>query len=154
MSARDLVLDSRALSALLDPKKPDHEAAKHVLATRLAARALSDTDQDRPLFYVPALVVYEVRRGVLKRENRRLLTQLDRFLRTHAQVEPFDQATAEAAAALWVTRSREGRPAGELDLLILATAATIGADVVTADDGFPTVEGVTLWRWPALAGAA
>lgn len=65
MSARDLVLDSRALSALLDPKKPDHEAAKHVLVTRLAARALSETDQDRPLFYVPALVVYEVRRGLL-----------------------------------------------------------------------------------------
>jgi predicted nucleic acid-binding protein len=150
---RPLVLDTRALSALLDPKKPDHPSAAHVLATLLAARARGEIEPDQPLFSVPALVVYEARRGLLKRDNRRLLTHLERFLRTQSRVVPFDQRTAELAASLWVARSREGRPAGELDLLILATAVTIGADVVTADDGFPTAEGVTLWRWPDLAEA-
>jgi predicted nucleic acid-binding protein len=96
---------------------------------------------------VPALVVYEVRRGLLKRANRRLLVQFDRLLRNHAHVHPFDEATAQRAAEEWVTRTRAGKTPGELDLLIAVTGAVLGADVV---EGFPEPSGVRLRRWADL----
>jgi predicted nucleic acid-binding protein len=44
------------------------------------------------------------------------------------------------------------RPTGELDLLIASTAAGLGADVVTADDGFSAVDEVRRLRWRNLSG--
>lgn len=142
-----VVLDTRAISALLDARKPDHAEAQRALGALLAARAADRSEPSQALFIVPALVVYEVRRGLLKRGNRRLLIQLDRLLRNHARVEPFDEATAERAAVEWVQRTSQGRTPGELDLLIASTAAVLGADVITADLGFPEPAGVTLLRW-------
>ena len=148
---REIVLDTRALSALLDERKPDHTEAQRALELRLRARATREGAADQPLFIVPSLVLYEVRRGLLKRDNQRLLRKLAQLLRAVATIEPFDEAMADRAAVEWVTRTRAGRTPGELDLLIASTAAVLGADVVTADNGFPEPEGVRLLRWADLA---
>ncbi len=147
---RDIVLDTRALSALLDERKPDHLDAQRALESRLRARADGRLEANRPVFIVPSLAVYEVRRGLLKKGNQRLLLKLSRLLRTIARVEPFDESMADRAADEWVTRTRAGKTPGELDLLIAATGAVLCADVVTADNGFPEPAGVTLRRWADL----
>lgn len=149
---RAVVLDTRAISALLDARKPDHGDAQRALGVLLAARAADTAEPSQALFIVPALVVYEVRRGLLKRGNRRLLMQFDRLLRNHARVEPFDELAADRAAEEWVARTRAGKTPGELDLLIAVTGAVLGADVVTADDGFPEPAGVRLRRWADFVG--
>jgi predicted nucleic acid-binding protein len=141
-----LVLDTSALSALIDEKKPDHGDARRVMQARLLQRAEDEDAEDAPLFLVPALVLYEIRRGLLHRDHQRLLRKLAQLLRTLAAVEPFDTAMAERAAQAWAARASSGRQAGGLDLLIASTAAVLGADVVTADDGFPNVGQVRLLR--------
>jgi len=68
-----LVLDTSALSALIDDKKPDHEDARLVMQARLLKRAESEDAADEPLFLVPSRVLYEIRRGLLHCGNQRLL---------------------------------------------------------------------------------
>ncbi len=147
---KDIVLDTRALSALLDERKPDHADAQRALEARLRARADGRLEANRPVFIVPALAVYEVRRGLLKKDNQRLLLKLARLLRTIARVESFDEVMADRAATEWVARTRAGKTPGERDMLIAATGAVLGADVVTADNGFPEPAGITLRRWADL----
>lgn len=117
----------------------------------LRARAQVPGAEDEPLYVVPALVLYEVRRGLLKSQNARLQRSLDALLRAYVRVVAFDATTAERAAVEWVARTRSGKTPGELDLLIASTGAVLGADVVTADNGFPEPEGVTVRRWADLA---
>lgn len=84
MRDRELILDAVALSALLDPRKPDHLYAQKVL---MAWAFESAEEPDRPVvspFVVPTVALYEVRRGLLKTHSKRLLRDLDRFLRTYA----------------------------------------------------------------------
>lgn len=151
MTDRDLVLDAVALSALLDERKPDHADARRVLAAWAAESAPDAGDAAVPPFVVPTIVLYEVRRGLLKVGARRRLRDLDRFIRTYAWIEEFDQETASIAAELWADRARAGQPAGERDLLVLATAKLLDCDVITRDAGFPSVKGVRVLTWAQVA---
>jgi len=151
MRERDLVLDAVALSALLDERKPDHVYARRVLSDGVARRAKDVQQLDSALFLVPSITLYEVRRGLLKVGARRRVRALDRFLRAYGSIEDFDEGAAKVAARLWAERSKAGRPAGERDLLILATAVVAEADVVTRDTGFPTTTGVSVLTWEQVA---
>lgn len=145
-----VVLDTNALSALFDSKKSEHADAVAAMHRLLGARTESTVDSHEPLFIIPSLVVYEVKRGLLKRNNWRLLHYVERILEQYADIEPFDEDVAEIAAKTWVHRSQIGRPAGELDLLISATAVSVGYDIVTADGGFPDADDVRTLRWDSV----
>ena len=107
---RELVLDAVALSALLDDRKPDHAHALRMLSMLVGGGADEPADAADALFVVPAITLYEVRRGLLKVRAVRRIRDLDRFLRTYAWVQDFDEETANTAAELWAERERA--PAG------------------------------------------
>lgn len=151
MTDRELVLDAVALSALLDERKPDHAHARRVLAAWAAASAEDENSAAASPFVVPAIVLYEVRRGLLKADAKRRVRDLDRFIRTYAWIEDFDEEAANIAAKLWAERSHAGRPAGERDLLILASAVMVEGDVISRDGGFPTTKGVRVLTWEQVA---
>ena len=151
MRDRDLVLDAVALSALLDERKPDHAHARKVLLAWVTESATDLELRDLPPFVIPAITLYEVRRGLLKAGAARRVRDLDRFLRTYGWIEDFGEEAANIAAGLWAERSRAGQPAGERDLLILATAVVVDGDVVTRDEGFPRTEGVAVHTWEQVA---
>lgn len=142
-----VVLDTNAICALFDSKKAEHQDAVEALARLLKARAEEEDDSLDPIFIIPSLVVYEVKRGLLWRQNKRLLRRVNDVLRLYAYIEPFDVAAAEQAAEEWARRAVAGRPAGELDLLIWATANSVDENIVSADKGFPEAQGVRKLRW-------
>ena len=78
-------------------------------------------------------------------EKRRL--RFEQLLRAFAFVDDFDERSAETAASLWAERKAAGQSAGEIDLMILAGAVALAADVITEDAGFPSAPGITLMRW-------
>lgn len=63
---RNLVLDAVALSALLDERKPDHLHARGALSMLAGESADEPAGVADALFVVPAITLYEVRRGLLK----------------------------------------------------------------------------------------
>ncbi len=142
-----VVLDTNALVALLFEKKPEHQDAKQAMGRLLVAQGAEPAPQTDPLFIVPSLVVYEVCRGLLKIKAEKDLLRFGQFLRQYADVSPFDENTAEVAAVLWSRRAAAGQPAGELDLLIAATAVVEDCDVVTYDKGFPTEPDFRILTW-------
>ena len=144
---RELVLDAVALSALLDERKPDHLHARRALSMLAGEGADGPADMADALFVIPAITLYEVRRGLLKIRAARRIRDLDRFLRAYAWVQDFDEQTANTAAELWADRERRGKKPGERDLLIFATAMAADGDVVTRDEGFPTAGAVSVLTW-------
>jgi predicted nucleic acid-binding protein len=146
-SFRPVVLDTNAVAALFDAKKPEHQDAKDAYERLLAARAADPSKQAECLVVVPALVVYEVRRGLLKVGSQSMLRHFDQLLRAQAYIAPFDEDTANLAAKEWAALQTAGKAAGELDLLIAATALEVDENIVTADIGFPALPGIRKLRW-------
>ncbi len=140
MAPKFVVLDTSAVSELIDDQRPGHPAASRGLE-RLAAELPLDA------IVVPTLVVYEIRRGLIHSNSERRRLRFEQFLRAFAFVDDFDEESAEAAASLWAQRRAAGLTAGEMDLMILASAVALQAELVTEDTGFPTAPGVTLLRW-------
>ena len=63
-------------------------------------------------------------------------------------VQPFDLQAARVHAALSVELAERGTPVGPHDLLIAATAVSLGYDVATRDlRSFPKVRGLKVLRW-------
>ena len=63
-------------------------------------------------------------------------------------VLPFDLLTARVHASLWAQLASKGVNIGAHDLLIAATALTVGYDVVTHDKrSFPKIPGLKLLDW-------
>jgi tRNA(fMet)-specific endonuclease VapC len=140
MALKPVVLDTTAVSHLIDDQRPEHPTA---------SRGLERVGAELPpkSVIVSALVVYEVRRGLIAvgADKRRL--RFEQLLRAFAFIANFDEPSADTAASLWAKRKASGQLAGEIDLMILAAAIALGADVVTEDNGFPSAPGVTLMRW-------
>ena len=60
-------------------------------------------------------------------------------------VKPFDLPTARTYARLLAERASQGRPIAPHDLIIAATAMTLGLRVVTRDArSFPTITGLSV----------
>ncbi|HEY5433963.1 MAG TPA: type II toxin-antitoxin system VapC family toxin [Candidatus Limnocylindrales bacterium] len=120
------VLDAGIVIAALDASDAHHEAALDALRD---ARARGDA------FLVPASAYAEVLVGPSRRGADAVAT-VDAFLDAlAATVEPASREIARAAAAL---RAEHGRGLRLPDVLVLATGAVAGADLVlTTDAGWP-----------------
>ncbi len=101
---------------------------------------------------VPAIVVYELRYGLLRLPEaaaRPRLLALETLLMP-MQLLAFDQRCAEMAATLRASLERLGTPIGAHDLLIAATALRHGATLVTRNvREFGRVSGLDVVDWHA-----
>ncbi len=143
-----------------------------VVDTNLLSLALRDLRDDKrtPLrasfeaylaehggLHLSVLVLYEIRRGLPRKGDRRISALLDQLVRM-SQVLYFDTSEISVwpfAAKLWVELQQAGKPMGDFDLLIAATAQAYQMAVATADCGFDNLgERVPIERWDAVQPAA
>lgn len=98
---------------------------------------------------VSALTRMEVAYGLaLSAERARKLTPvLEAFFSATATL-PFDEADAQAAAAIRAALKTKGQPIGAYDVLIAGTALARGLVVVTANVGeFQRIGGLQMENW-------
>ncbi len=129
---RGPLLDTTILSDVLKRKEP--------VATRFDEASLRAPPS------MSVLSWYEVERGL---RHARAVGQRRAFLRITREVRmlPVDREVADRAADLWVDQALLGRPIGELDTLIAATALAHGLPLATRDLDFAAVRGLTVLRW-------
>ncbi|CAN5220681.1 tRNA(fMet)-specific endonuclease VapC [soil metagenome] len=106
---------------------------------------------------ISAVTYAELLHGV-EMANDRTRASRQAFVEAVAQRVPvlaYDQRVARTHAGLLAATQRSGRPRGAHDLIIAATAATLGLTVVTSDpDGFTQLPGVDVrGREPDSFGA-
>ncbi len=111
-------------------------------------RALADHRDET--FCISAVTAAELLHGVERLgAKKRAATQtfVEGLLRA-MPILPFDLAVARVHARVWAELRAKGRPVGERDLMIAATAITHGLAVVTRDErSFPHIPGVGVERW-------
>lgn len=102
------------------------------------------------LLAVPAIVVYELRYGLLRLPEaaaKPRLRALEKFLH-FLQIVPFNEQVARYAAQIRADLERQGTPIGPHDVLIAATALSIQGTLVTRNvREFARVEGLQLLNW-------
>ena len=125
----------------------------HLLDTNVASYIIKGNvpSVDRWLAKVPVADVFistvteaELRYGVARRTGAtRLETLVEDFLLT-VTILPWDSAAAKQYGRLRATLEREGRPMGNLDMMIGAHALAVGAVLVTNDRAFSRIKNLKL----------
>jgi tRNA(fMet)-specific endonuclease VapC len=125
----------------------------HLLDTSVASYIIKGNvpSVDRWLAKVPVADVFistvteaELRYGVARLPNAaRLGTLVEDFLRT-VTILPWDSEAAKQYGLLRATLEREGRPMGNLDMMIGAHALAVGAVLVTNDRAFSRIKNLKL----------
>lgn len=96
---------------------------------------------------VSAVTEGELRHGVARLpEATRLRTIVDEFL-VRVAILPWDSEAARSCGHLRATLEREGRPMGNLDLMIAAHALAVGAVLVTHDGAFARINKLKTADW-------
>lgn len=130
-----LLLDSPVVSRLCHPSRPENRPVADWLESVLLEHSAS------VVLYLPEIVDYEVRRGLLHvalrsgRSTTRSLLRLDRLTETLDYL-PLDTATMRRAAGLWAEVRVSGQPTAahealDGDAILAAQAIAVGASVVT-----------------------
>jgi tRNA(fMet)-specific endonuclease VapC len=92
------------------------------------------------------VVLYEIRRGLLKRDSKKQMGFFERLIPRLAWRDS-ERVDWELAAHLWAEREKMGRPIEDADLLIAAQAKRLGAILVTDNEKDFEGLGVTLENW-------
>lgn len=97
---------------------------------------------------IPAVVVFELERGIIKSSSPRKRRRQFNALLEEVRVLAFDVPAAKAAAELSASLERAGQPIGPLDTLIAGTALSRQATLVTNNEReFARVRGLRLENW-------
>ena len=88
---------------------------------------------------ISAVVYYEIKRGLLKRDALRQLDAFEDIVR-HTEWVDVDRSHWEAAAALWAECQKAGTPVNDADLLLAIQARHAQAILVTDDNDFDTLD--------------
>jgi tRNA(fMet)-specific endonuclease VapC len=89
---------------------------------------------------VSTITEAELLRGVAKKpEAKRLPVAVKEFL-LRVEILPWDSDAADAYAQLRTACENEGRPLGNMDMLIAAHSVAVGAVLVTNDKAFYNVK--------------
>ena len=112
-------------------------------------RALERIQAEIGKVAISALVVAELDYGAkVSQRARENLEKLYRFLDI-VQLVPFDGECAKVFGTLKSKLRRIGKPTGEVDALIAATALAHGATLVTSNKRhFENIEGLKIEVWP------
>lgn len=98
---------------------------------------------------VSVIVAAELRYGCAKKGSPKLSRKVEEFL-SEVPVLPFDTPADCEYGGIRAELEAAGRPIGSNDLLIAAHAYTLGATVVTANDGeFRRIRGLNVENWLA-----
>jgi predicted nucleic acid-binding protein len=102
---------------------------------------LSKLIEQSPDLHTPALAFSEVKRMLLRKirlgeETRAGMAQKLHFIRLNSFIAELDADTAERAAEIADELGQERKGMGLADAVILATARSLGAKVVTGDEHF------------------
>jgi tRNA(fMet)-specific endonuclease VapC len=62
-------------------------------------------------------------------------------------IQPWDSNVAQHYGALRAVLERQGRPIGNLDMMIGAHALALGAVLVTSDQAFSRIKGLKIENW-------
>jgi tRNA(fMet)-specific endonuclease VapC len=96
---------------------------------------------------ISAVTEAELRYGVERRPDAtRLEAIVDEFL-LRVTVHPWDSEAARHYGRLRATLEREGRPMGNLDMMIGAHALALGAVLVTNDRAFARIKKLKVEDW-------
>ena len=96
---------------------------------------------------LPSVVAYELAYGTLKSRSDRRKQVMETVFASLAQA-PFDAAAASEAARIRVELEGRGETIGPLDLMIAATALSLGATLVTNNTReFSRIAGLRLEDW-------
>ncbi len=125
-----MILDTNAVSALL--------AGDKGLASVLAGE---------PRHHLPAVVVGEYRYGLLRSARRKRIQPWFDRLEQESTVLAIDERTARAYAVVREGLRAKGRPMPENDVWIAALAVQYRLPVVTRDEHFDEVDGLTRLGW-------
>lgn len=136
-AAPQLLLDTSVLSDFLAGKEPVH--------SRLT-EYLSQTGQ----LHLSILTWYEIERGLRANGNNKRRRALERFVGENL-VYGVDSNVLNLAADIWGQLRRHGRHAGDVDILIAATALTHGLGVATKDRDYEAIARLYVERWGATA---
>lgn len=100
---------------------------------------------------IAAISASELLHGVHRAATPAQLTRREAFVESILAVVPvipFDVVTARVHARLWAQLASKGVNVGAHDLLIGATALTVGYDVATRDKrSFPKIPGLRVVTW-------
>jgi tRNA(fMet)-specific endonuclease VapC len=128
----------------------------HLLDTNIASYVIKGNvpSVDRWLAKIPVASVFisavteaELRYGVARRPDAtRLETLVKDFLRT-VTILPWDSQAAEQYGWLRARLEREGKPMGNLDIMIGAHALAVGAVLVTNDRAFTRIKNLKVADW-------
>lgn len=124
--AATYLLDTNIVTALL--KRDPHATSRLRAALADNARVL-----------ISAVVYYEIRRGLLKRDALRQLAVFEQMV---SKLEWLDVERPhwDTAAMLWAERQKAGKPGNDADLLLAAQARQAQAVLVTDDADFEELE--------------
>ena len=126
------LLDTNTVSALVnDPGGPAFQAVRNV-------------GQDQLLISV--IVLCEIEFGLAKKQSDRLTRQMREIINT-LEIAVFDEACANRYGKLREEMRRIGFSLAPNDLLIAAHAMTLEAVLVTDDQAFGRVPGLTTENW-------
>lgn len=137
MPIKYLVLDSGVVSKLCNPNGEQSGPVEQCLV-RSIARFGGDLE-----IILPAVVLYEVRRGFLRgvdinKIRQESLERLDSIGTVHG-VEPLGRDIAETGARFWADARQKGKPTSQTasddkldcDVLVAAYAAVLNGDLLT-----------------------
>ena len=127
------LLDTNIISAVIRKEVPAEQALR---------RAVSREDT----ILLSAIIFYEVKRGLLKRDAKKQMDALEHLVGQFAWCDVAHDDW-EQAAQLWAEREKAGRPIEDADVLIAAQAKHLGAILVTDNEKDFEGLGVKVENW-------
>ena len=126
------MLDSNTIGKLV---RNDANVVEHVASVNMASLCVS------------SIVEGEIRYGLAKRpEARRLALAVGEFLK-RVETVPWDGRTAKHYGELRARLEKRGNALSTMDTLIAAHALSLGLTLVTGDNAFRAIEGLSVEDW-------
>ncbi|EMA40679.1 PIN domain-containing protein [Halococcus hamelinensis] len=102
-----------------------------------------EAHEDEP-YSTTSVVRFELFNGALKHPSPKMTVEGVRLGLQWVSVEPFDDGMAEEAAEIQEALRERGAILSAFDALIAGAAREVGATLVTRDDDFERVDGLTV----------